>query len=148
MLPGLEQRKLRFSCLSSPLSALAGTETESSSEVINLFPTPFLQFRGELILKSFLCFRHLLPFSFGPFSHLASLSFHVLLELSHLYLPLLFSVYFFFFASFVTSFTPSTSLSAPAAPCLRFLYLSEGNLFNAVTKSHHNTFKCKNECLN
>lgn len=97
MLPGLEQRKLRFSCLSNPLSALAGMRTESSTEVINLFPTPFLQFRGELILKSFLCLRHLLPFSFGPFSHLASLSFHVLLGLSHLYLPLLFSVFFFFF---------------------------------------------------
>lgn len=142
MLPGLEQRKLHFSCL----IALAGTETESSSEVINLFPTPFLQFRGELILKSFLCFRHLLPFSFGPFSHLASLSFHVLLELSHLYLPLLFSGFFFFF------FLPALSHRPPLQPpclhqqlhvsdfctCQRGIYSTSARLLQNHITTHSN----------
>lgn len=43
------------------------TTNESSSQVINLFPAPFIHFRVELILKSFLCFRHPLPFSLLAF---------------------------------------------------------------------------------
>lgn len=140
MLMGLEQRKLRFSCLSSPLSALAGTETESSSEVINLFST----LGANWFLKVFCVFVIRCLFLFGLL--LILLLFHFISSSSsHTFTNLSFST--FFFASFVTSCTPTTSLSVPAAPCFWFLYLSEGNLFSgseAITKSHHKTFKCKN----
>lgn len=140
MLMGLEQRKLRFSCLSSPLSALAGTETESSSEVINLFSTLganwFLKVFCVFVIRCLFLFGLLLILLLFPFISSSS---------SHTFTTLSFSTFFLPALSHRAPLQPP--LSVPAAPCFWFLYLSEGNLFSgseAITKSHHKTFKCKN----
>lgn len=74
---------LRFSCLNTPVGRLARAGTGSSSEVINLFPAPSVQFCWFCIF---------LPPSCWPLSLLVSLPFCALLQISHLYVPLLFHV--------------------------------------------------------